>query len=401
MTVLWRRQGAPDRPWEVRAAVRSPGGAWSAPKTVQSTDRRIGYCPELAVNAAGEAIAAWRTVENDPGEPVATRLWTARRTAGGAWSTPAPLEDEGVTVNVAIDGDGDATAIWQSAATEPRRLRAAWQPAGSAWSEPVTLDNDASFGRYDTDGYQPQLDIDAAGNVTALWSHARSIIRTATMSPEGSWSEPMELGTSGDIPALAVNASGAAAAVWVRSPNEEAVYVATRPGLGGPSVTLEGSATPSSAQVGAPVTVDFGVANPGPGSASAVRLVISVPASLRDARATASKGTCTSTSGGFDCTLGGIPEGRSAQVRIDASVAQSGPSTLTAAATSGGRSNPDATANGTVDGSPGSLRQILRRLRSFLLRRSRRARRRSRPPRRPVRRCCRARGPRSPSSTFA
>ena len=353
VTVLWRRQGAPDRPWEVRAAVRSPEGAWSAPKTVQSTDRQIGYCPELAVNAAGEAIAAWRTVQNDPGEPVATVLWTTRRSAGGAWSTPAPLENEGVTVNVAIDGDGDATAIWQSAATEPRRLRAAWQPAGGAWSEPVTLDDDASFGRYDTDGYQPQQDLDAAGNVTALWSHARSSIRTATMSPEGSWSEPLELGTSGDIPALAVNASGAAAAVWIQSPNEEAVYVATRPGLAGPSVTLEGSATPSSAQVGAPVTVDFGVANPGPGSASAVRLVISVPAGLRDARATPSTGTCTSASGGFDCTLGEIPEGGSAQVRIDASVAQNGPSTLTATAKSGGRSDPDATANVTVDGRPG------------------------------------------------
>lgn len=355
VTVLWRRVGGPGAPWEVRSAVRPRGGAWSPPATVHSTDRRIGYCPELAVNEAGQAIAAWRTVENDPGEPTFTRLRVARRSAGGTWGMPAVLEDEGVSASLAIDREGNATVIWQSAATEPRRVRAAQQAAGGAWSAAVTLDADGHIGRYDTNGYVRQLGVDAAGNVTAVWSHSRSSIRSAVLSPGGSWSEPVELDTGGaEIPALAVNTFGDAAAVWSHAPGAgftyDAIYAATRPGAAGPRVTLSGSATPASAPVGAPVRVSFAAANAGTETAADVHLLVAVPSGLRDATATVSQGTCASTAGGFDCAVGSIAPGGSRQLSLDAVVDRSGASTVTAEARSSGRTSPDATARVTVTG---------------------------------------------------
>jgi hypothetical protein len=114
----------------VQASVLTPGGTWSAPVTVAPAGSR----PQVAVDAAGDAVALWTTS--------ATSVQAAILRAGGTWSamvayaggavTSPPGQGFGTPVNVAPSRSitqltaaaGHALAVWTqgsnlTAATEP------------------------------------------------------------------------------------------------------------------------------------------------------------------------------------------------------------------------------------------------------------------------------------------
>jgi len=95
---IWSNRFTVDSGWG--SAVRISGAA--------------DYClrPELAVGAAGDAVAVW--IQHHDGQAVA--VYSNRYAPGVGWLEPefvdvATSGDSG-TVDVGIDGEGNAIAVW-------------------------------------------------------------------------------------------------------------------------------------------------------------------------------------------------------------------------------------------------------------------------------------------------
>lgn len=212
-TAIWRRVDA-DRS-VVQTASSPAGGAWSAPVDL-STDPSVNLgarpdVPQLAVNAAGAVTATWSRFEAIPGQPWKYTAQSSARAAGGTWSAPvdlAPAANRPMTTDVTVDATGEATAVWSSTST----VHAASRPAGGTWSAPVQLSAAAA------DRGNPRVVVDPAGTVTAIWgSFTAGVhgVQTASRPRGGVWTAvDLAQGEVFDTPAIAVDQTGAATAVW-------------------------------------------------------------------------------------------------------------------------------------------------------------------------------------------
>jgi hypothetical protein len=155
----------------VQATVRPAGGPWQSPVDVSAVGES-GVDPQLAVDAQGDATVVWDHYDGAFSASTVYDVQTAVRPAGGAWQTPADLSttstlrsDPQVTVNAR----GDAIATWDLGDPAPyyyHTAQAAVRPAGGAWQAPVAL--------APTDmGYEtPVVALDEQGNATAIWHHS-------------------------------------------------------------------------------------------------------------------------------------------------------------------------------------------------------------------------------------
>ena len=220
----------------VMVATRPLGGSWSAAVPISPADEEA-WVPAVAVDAAGDAVAAWgRWNFSEPGLPVDV----ATRPAGGAWSAPVLLST-GMSNGwqVAIDEDGDATAIWTEAHEGSEVVRSATKPAGGAWSSAISLsDENANASEH------PLLAVDPAGNATAVWSlreagaeEGELVLQAKSRPAGGAWDAvPIDLSseegnaTPGD---LALGPGGEVTAVWTHYDGEEHTVQASRKEPGG------------------------------------------------------------------------------------------------------------------------------------------------------------------------
>ena len=181
----------------VRAADRLPDGSWSEPYDLSPPDARhstLGCAgcpapdqrPAVAVDAAGNAVAAW--VSHQP-EPVGTVILWAARPAGGAWSEPAVLAARwGLTVQLAMDPSGAAIATW----IQEGGLHSARRPRGGAFGAIEHLGSVTDLGVGITP-LIPSVTVDADGRALAVWVSNQAHVLAATGPPGGRWSTPVDL----------------------------------------------------------------------------------------------------------------------------------------------------------------------------------------------------------------
>lgn len=226
-TAVWRRVDT-DRS-VVQTASRPAGGTWSTPVDL-STDPSVDLSqrpdvPQVAVDGAGVVTATWSRFEAAPGQPWTFTAQSATRATDGTWSAPVDLSPAGSparTTDLAVDAAGNATAVWRSAAT----VQAATRPAGGTWSAPAPLTTTAG-------DRAPRVVVDPSGTATAVWhSFAGGVygVQTATRPLGGGWSSPIDLarGEVFDTPALAVDRQGTATALWQQYDKGWIVTTATR-----------------------------------------------------------------------------------------------------------------------------------------------------------------------------
>lgn len=250
---VWRRSDGSNV--RAQAATRPAGGTWAAPDTISDAGQTASE-PQVAVGADGTATAAWRA--NDGGDQY---VKAATRPAGGAWTTPATLSNPAQTADrpqVAVDATGDTTAVWRQTGGGYYRVTAATRPAGGSWSAADTL---SDAGQH---AYLPQVAVDPDGDATAVWhrtdgSHNR--VQAATRPAGGAWATPVMLSAAGQHASgqqIAVDAGGDATAVWHRSDGtntrvQSAVFDATAPSV---SATL-----PTTASTGEPVAFSASISD--------------------------------------------------------------------------------------------------------------------------------------------
>lgn len=226
--------------------VASPASAapsWLPPVNVPGVGKGA-ESPQVAVDSQGNATAIWRRWSGEK-----HIIESAVRSVGRAWSVPATLDvdaggggESSQSPQVAVDPEGNATAVWE------RRLdgrtfgiKSATRPAGGSWSAPVTI---ASRGRFNG---RPRVVVDSKGNATAVWLWSlgeSSVVQSATHPAGGSWSAPVDVSTVGQAAFffdVALDPQGGATAVWEEE-SKGTIQSATRPAGGSWSAPVDISA---------------------------------------------------------------------------------------------------------------------------------------------------------------
>jgi hypothetical protein len=153
------------------------------------------FSPQLAVNDAGAAVVVWlASPPRDNADPY--QVESVSRPAGGSWSavtTASPNVPQTWAAAVALDGGGNATALWTTATAPNTQLYAAVRPAGSSWRSPTRIEPSSWQSLT-----QSSLAVDTAGDVTASWVGLDTVgqnnVRTATLPAGGGWAAPTTLG---------------------------------------------------------------------------------------------------------------------------------------------------------------------------------------------------------------
>ncbi len=183
-------------------------GIWKAAVDLSPADQYANE-PQIAVNATGQAAAAWRG--NEPGEMIEAAVEPVK----GEWQTPVDIS--GVAnytrhPQITIDSHGDAVSAWGDFNGKDEYVESSIRPAGDAWQTPVTLSGPGQ------DAPPPQVAADASGDVLATWVDAttETVQSVQGSAGSGTWQTPVNVGPdpSGSSPYLAVNARGDAIVTW-------------------------------------------------------------------------------------------------------------------------------------------------------------------------------------------
>lgn len=213
--VAWARRDAADV-FRLYVNIRAPGGAWSQPQEIGVTRRYRALAvydnpPALAIDAHGNAILAFEHPVGDQ-----TIVQAAFRPAGGSFGQPVPLSAPGQNAGepvVAMNADGDAVAAWERSNGTHTIVQAAVRPAGGAFGTAVDLSAPGENAQV------PDVDIAANGTVAATWLRG-TVVQAAVRPAGGAFGSPQDLGeggTSSAWPQVAVDPAGRATVVWVRT----------------------------------------------------------------------------------------------------------------------------------------------------------------------------------------
>ncbi len=215
-------------------------GGWSPPAELAEASQML-LVPQIAVNARGDAVAAWKRWRGgaplSPGgvrDPIAAavkpsgrRSWLAPVTLGTEFEPPlqdvAAFEFSGP--HVAIDARGDAAVVWQGRYGRTIVPEASAMDAGGRWQTPTPIAT--TFALY------PHVAMDRNGDATAVWQGPRgSVVAASKPRMAGGWSTQQTIYHGNPnitpYPQVSVGSHGEAIATWSGNP----VQAAVRPGPG-------------------------------------------------------------------------------------------------------------------------------------------------------------------------
>jgi hypothetical protein len=212
-----------------------PGAASATPVWLEPVDlSTIGQNaaePAVAVDPQGNTTAIWSRFDGTN-----NIVQAASRPAGGSWGAVKDLSAPGQNArrqHVAVDAQGNVTAVWGRFDGTNNIIQAASRPAGGGWSAAQDL---SAAGQ---NAQQPDVTVNAAGDAVAVWSRfdgTNNIIQAASRPAGGSWGAAQDLSATGQNafdPRIAVDRLGNAIAAWARSDGTNSiVQAAVRPAGG-------------------------------------------------------------------------------------------------------------------------------------------------------------------------
>jgi hypothetical protein len=236
---VWKRSNGTN--FIIQAATRLAGGGWGAAQDLSAVGQEA-QDPRIAVDGHGNAVAVWSRSNGTN-----FIIQAATRPAGGGWGAAQDLSATGQNAfdaHVAVDPQGNATAVWRRFDGANEIVQAATLPTGGSWSSAQNL---SSAGQ---SASKQHVAVDAQGNATAVWNRfngTNSIVQAATMPAGGSWSSPQDLSAAGqnaNDPFVAVDGQGDTVASWYRfNGTNSIVQAATMPAGGGWGAAQDLSAT--------------------------------------------------------------------------------------------------------------------------------------------------------------
>jgi len=192
------------------AAPAAAAPQWLGPLGVLQEPQQFAPVPGLALDGSGNSVAVWLR-----GEGTAARVVYAVRPPGGSFGPPVPLSDATAASGeplVAVDAQGNATAVWTESAGSFTRAMMAERPAGGAFGPPVQLSPDAQT------VHEPALAVNAAGDAVFLWNNITAGRIQASFRDGGNLVDVGSISIPGEVsrnPAVGIDADGNAVAAWV------------------------------------------------------------------------------------------------------------------------------------------------------------------------------------------
>ena len=161
---LWV-QGSGSLPFVIHAARLSASNGWLGDVVLNPAAIEESYSPQLGLDAAGNAVVVWQQ-QTGIGAYGAFARFDA---ATGSWSAPASfggdIAGDVYDPHVAVDGAGNATAVWYQLSGDTVSVLSSRSLAGGAWSPSGVLDVSTVGLSYPV----PRVAANGAGRTLALW----------------------------------------------------------------------------------------------------------------------------------------------------------------------------------------------------------------------------------------
>lgn len=199
---VWQ-EGAPGNPAAVAAAYRPAAGTWQAAQTVSAPTGRATWNPKPGLDAAGNAAVGYLDGNS---------MVVATRPAAGTWAAPVLISGAQSVYYpaLAMNAAGDLVAAWLS--LDAANVGAVWSSeaaAGAAWSAPLRLSARAESADW------PSVAFAADGSLAVVaWTDDNTNTAKAAVHTAGGWTRS-NLGSgywAGTVPVAA--GGGAAVAGW-------------------------------------------------------------------------------------------------------------------------------------------------------------------------------------------
>ena len=123
------------------------------------------FGPKVAVDGSGNATAVWSQAD-----AIGTKTVASRYIAGSGWSAPVAIETGSGTAwsqRVAMDPLGNAIAVWERDSDErdgglPARIWANHYDSTAGWGVATPIGGTGT-------AYEPQIAMDSQGNSIVVW----------------------------------------------------------------------------------------------------------------------------------------------------------------------------------------------------------------------------------------
>jgi hypothetical protein len=174
---VWQ-DGSAGNPSQIRAAYRAAGDTWAAAETVSTGSGLQTWNPKPGIDAAGNAAVGYLD---------GNTMMVAMRPAAGPWAVPAgvsPANQAAYYPALAMDNAGDILAAWQTLdAGNNGRIYASWLPTGGAWGAVTAVSGAAQSADW------PTAVISGDGTVGGVtWMNdTASVAKVSLSSVGGPW----------------------------------------------------------------------------------------------------------------------------------------------------------------------------------------------------------------------
>ena len=215
-TAVWKLFDGND--FIIQASSRPYGGVWQTVPDAVSGEGAGNNCPQAAVDSRGNAVAVWQ--QNDGSNLL---INVSQKPFEGSWQDPSTAISQrycdSVNPQVAADANGNVTAVWECCLDGAWGIQSSTKPVNGSWTDPVTistLTEPRSFSQ------AARLAIDGDGNATAVWvgySESGSSIQSSSRPYGGVWQAVPDVLSleNHDVtcPNIGVDFSGNMTAVWM------------------------------------------------------------------------------------------------------------------------------------------------------------------------------------------
>lgn len=188
----------------MRYAVAS--GTWGSAIELVTGVSQLDNAPQLAMDAAGNAVAAWVAYAAAPALVQAARFTAAT----GLWGGVTTLGGPALRADVGVGATGEAVVSWSSTDGVARASR--YSLGGGTWNAAKDI-SAAGVGAELRD-----IGVDANGHAMAAWIAAdRRVYAARNEAASDTWSSPAPISAAGLFALhtqIAVHASGDATLVW-------------------------------------------------------------------------------------------------------------------------------------------------------------------------------------------
>ncbi len=207
---------------DVWVATGTTTGGWSDSAKLNSSSNLIYGQLTIAIDAAGDIMAAW-VQSNNAG---LFDIWVNLLTAGGGWEGARTISSgtigECYGPSIALDGAGNAIAVWEQQSTSANAdyIAASRYTAGTGWSAPAQISQLLDSTR------EQRVAVDAAGNATVVWYQVEQTgvtVRSSRHLTASGWGTPQLIATmdanydgytTSPQPRVGVNANGQSFIIW-------------------------------------------------------------------------------------------------------------------------------------------------------------------------------------------